>query len=1158
MNNDKFLRRNENKLPFKKVLGGVNFPKLEENILKFWHERNIFHRTESERLDSPLFMMYEGPPTANGSPGIHHVLARVFKDCIPRYKTMKGFRAIRKGGWDTHGLPVELEVEKELGLDTKQAIEKFGVEEFNKRCRQSVFRYVKEWEELTDRIGFWVDMKSAYATLTNDYIESGWWILKQLWEFTIESDQQETQRLLFKNFKVTPHCPRCVTSLSSHEVALGYKENTQDPSVYVKFKIFPGWWHTSIMDIGKKTNWRQGDKPNSYDLLFPGKEDSMDTYLLVWTTTPWTLPSNTALAINPKEDYVLIEQIGHDEKPERLILAEGVINQAIKNNYKIISRFDGADLVGLAYEPLYDVFEYEATQVDTLGSTSKDRIWRLGKGALAESISSENLVNPLLYGVVGQDFVSINEGTGVLHIAPAFGGDDYSAGKEKGLFFIQPVDLQGKFIGKYPWSGKFVKDADKDIRRNLRERGYLYRDESILHTYPFCWRCNTPLLYYAKSSWYIRTTAVKERLISANEEINWHPDHIKYGRFGEWLKNNVDWAISRERFWGTPIPIWRCEDCGNEHCIGSINEIKEMQSLKELENLGLSAEESVRDLHRPYIDKIVLVCNQCGSTMKRIPEVLDAWFDSGAMPFAQWHYPSENKNILEDGRFPADYICEAVDQTRGWFYSLHAISTLLETVTKKKISAPSYKNVICLGLIQDGKGEKMSKSKGNVIKPWSVIEKHGADALRWYLYTAAPPGNSRRFSQNLVGEAVRQFMLTLWNTYSFFVTYANIDNFHPEVPRNPKILSELDRWITSELNSLILNVTENMENYNPTEAGRRIEEFVDILSNWYIRRSRRRFWKSENDDDKLAAHATLYDCLITLTKLIAPLTPFLAEEIYQNLVKRIDLEAPESVHLAQFPEVDKSLIDLELVEATRLAMRLSSLGRSARSKAKLKVRQPLEHAFIKLRFSNEIKYWSSIKDQIEEELNVKDAKLILDPKDVARFIDMKLNMALIGPKFGSETNKVANAFALGNSSTIFEKISNGNTFKVEEYELTPEDVQIISAEIEGYSTSLEAGYMVVVETVISDRLREEGFARELIHCIQGMRRSANFNISDHIITHLIGDNIGKTLEYFSDYIKQETLSHILLIQSPEEGSHIEDVEIDGLKLSIGIKRDISN
>ena len=668
---------------FTPVPSRVSMPELDARILQYWKEKDVFRRTESDRPDAPLFMLYEGPPTANGSPGIHHVLARVFKDVICRYRTMKGYRCLRKGGWDTHGLPVELEIEKELGLSSKREIEEYGIEKFNDKCRESVFRYVKEWEALTDRIGFWVDMDDPYVTLHNDFIETGWWILKQLWD----------DGLLYEGLRGTPHCPRCETSLSSHEVALGYQENTPDPSVFVKFKVSvpaPGW----------------------------NIDQDVPTYLLAWTTTPWTLPGNTALAVDPEAEYSLVELERHGSK-ERLVLATLLLESNMRDDYAVVARLKGSDLVGTGYSPLYHPAEY--------GSEIRRFVHREGpSGANVIDLEPSDDFYPR---VVAADFVSMEDGTGIVHIAPAFGDEDLGLGREKGLAFVQPVNLRGNVTGNYPFAGKFVKDADEEIMEDLADRGLLHHRDVYRHTYPFCWRCDTPLLYYAKSSWYIRTTAHKERLVEGNSSINWYPDYIREGRFGEWLRNNVDWAISRERYWGTPIPIWQCQECNNRVCIGSLAELKVMSN-------GNGAALEDLDLHRPYVDDVLLPCpkEDCGGPMRRIPEVMDAWFDSGAMPFAQWHYPFDNPQIDEDGRFPADYICEAVDQTRGWFYSLHALATLLK-------GEPSYKNVICLGLILDSRGQKMSKHVGNVVQPDTVLDAHGADALRWYLFTASHPAN---------------------------------------------------------------------------------------------------------------------------------------------------------------------------------------------------------------------------------------------------------------------------------------------------------------------------------------------------------------------------------------------------------------------------------
>ncbi|MDP7587777.1 MAG: isoleucine--tRNA ligase, partial [Dehalococcoidia bacterium] len=736
---------------FKPVSNRVSFPDLDANVLQQWKEKDVFRRTESERPDAPLFMMYEGPPTANGSPGIHHVLARVFKDVICRYRTMKGYRVPRKGGWDTHGLPVELEVEKELGLKSKRDIEEYGIEEFNKKCRESVFRYVKEWETMTDRIGYWVDMEDPYVTLHNNYIETGWWMLKTLWD----------KDLLYQTMRGTPHCPRCVTSLSSHEVALGYRENTPDPSVFIKFKVDPA---------------ASTDKSDVLEKLGAG---NTDVFLLAWTTTPWTLPGNTGLAVDENADYSIVELEGEGGS-HRLVLAQALVSVNVTQEHKIVGTVKGSDLVGLGYTPLYHPQEF--------GSQVRRFVRRPGPGGMVTELEDTTEFAPT---TISADFVSLDDGTGIVHIAPAFGDEDLGVGREKELAFVQPVDLQGIITGNYRFAGKFVKSADKEIMEDLTERSLLFHHDIYRHTYPFCWRCDTPLLYYAKSSWYIRTSALKDDLVGGNDIINWYPDYIKDGRFGEWLRNNVDWAISRERYWGTPIPIWRCEECNHTICVGGVDELRGMAGT----NGSLNADGL--DLHRPYVDNIILDCTAEGCTgkMHRIPEVMDAWFDSGAMPFAQFHYPFENDSIDQDGRFPADYICEAVDQTRGWFYSLHALSTLLK-------GQPAYKNVICLGLILDEKGRKMSKRVGNVVEPLSVLDEHGADALRWYLFTASHPGEPRRFSGKLVSETLRKVMLTLWNVYSFFIGYAEIDKFDPsQTPADWKPENELDRWVLSELNT---------------------------------------------------------------------------------------------------------------------------------------------------------------------------------------------------------------------------------------------------------------------------------------------------------------------------------------------------------------------
>ncbi len=1047
---------------FEPVSSRVNLPQVEEKILDWWKENKTFERSVEARRGGPRFVLFEGPPTANGSPGIHHVLSRVFKDIIPRYKAMKGYYAPRWAGWDTHGLPVELEVEKQLGLSSKTEIEDYGIDNFNARCRESVFTYLKDWDALTERIGFWLDMEHPYITMDNNYIETCWWALKQMWD----------RGLIYQGYRVTPHCPRCGTSLSSHEVALGYQENTEDPSVYIKFKVVPSPFVES-----------EGQR-RLYELA-----RAKPTYLLAWTTTPWTLAGNTALAVDAGAEYAVLEG-----DKEYLILASALVEGVGLEGHKVVERVTGTELVGLYYEPLY--------KIDIRYVKEDKRAYRVIEG----------------------DFVSMEDGTGIVHIAPAYGEIDFQVGEKEGLPLVHTVELNGmvttnlvtgftpkawEYIQKsevpvtlgparrkldLPGAGKFVKDADRDIIADLKSRGLLYRSETIRHTYPFCWRCESPLLYYAKQTWYIRTTAVKESLIEGNSQINWYPEHIKYGRFGDWLENNVDWAFSRERYWGTPLPIWRCQSCGQYDCIGG---------LAELENkAGFSGLKEPVDLHRPYVDELTFDCPQCGAKMERVPEVIDCWFDSGAMPISQLHYPFEHKELFDKELKQADYICEAVDQTRGWFYSLHAISTLL-------FNRPCFKNVICLGHILDASGEKMSKARGNVVEPGAVIDKYGADALRWYFFTATPPGNVRRFSDKIVAEIARRFLLTLWNVYSFFVTYANIDRFTPGSQGVSVEESELDRWIISELNQLIADVDDGLDNYNPTAAGRKIENFVDDLSNWYVRRSRRRFWKSESDADKLAAYTTLYQCLVTLSKLLAPFTPFLAEELYQNLVCSVAPEAPESVHLADFPVADESKIAPRLSEDTRLVMRVSSLGRAARSQAGIKVRQPLAHVVVSVAGSEEQASLEQLKPQVLEELNVKD--VIVKP-----------------------INEVAK---LGGQGYVVSGLEQRMDKK------------------KGEAWFTQGAYLVAVPTEIPPELKAEGMAREVVHRLQTMRRSAGFNIADYIVTYYQGEDYMKqVIEQFADYIKQETLSRELLEGTPEEGVYTESHQLGGHEVLLGVRR----
>ncbi len=1042
---------------FREVNTKINFLQLEEDILRFWKEQGIFNKSIETREGGPHYAFYEGPPTTNGSPGVHHVLSRLYKDAVCRYKTMRGYHVPRKAGWDTHGLPVELEVESSLALTSKAQIEEYGVARFNDHCRQSAFKYIKEWEAMTERLGYWLDMEHPYITLDNSYIESCWWIAKQLWD----------RSLIYQGYKVTPHCPRCGTSLSSHEVALGYEE-VDDPSVWVKFKL----------DLTQP-----GGSETARSLL----SSTVPTYLLAWTTTPWTLPGNTALAVAPEAEYVVVES-----DKEYLILASALLGAVGMDGCKVVEKVIGGDLVGVHYEPLYNNIDIRYVKEDKRA-----------------------------YRIIGGDFVSMEEGTGIVHIAPAYGEIDFEIGGKEGLPLVHTVELNGtvttnlvtgftpksrEYIQKsevpvileparlkldLPGAGKFVKDADKDILDDLKSRGLLFRSERITHTYPFCWRCEAPLLYYAKQTWYIRSTAVKEELISGNAEINWYPDYIKHGRFGDWLENNVDWAFSRERYWGTPLNIWRCEACGTPEfptyeCVGSVDELKAQSNLS-----GLT---TPLDLHRPYVDEIAFACPKCDGRMRRVPEVIDCWFDSGAMPVAQWHYPFENEDKFKQN-FPADFICEAVDQTRGWFYSLHAISTLL-------FNRPCFKNVICLGHVVDAQGEKMSKSKGNVIDPWAVINNYGADALRWYMLVSTTGEDNHRFSTKMLEETIRKFFLTLWNTYAFFTLYANIDCFVPQPltadSDQPKAFTELDNWISSELNRLVSEVSKLMDSYNPTSATRRIEGFIDNLSNWYVRRNRRRFWKSENDADKLAAYTTLHQCLVTLSKLLAPFVPFIAEELYQNLFRSVNPEARESVHLTDFPIADETKINDKLNSDVGLAMKISSLGRAARAKAGIKVRQPLDKALVGVETEGEKKALKSLATGVMEEINVKQLVILSKAKEQGEF----------------------------------------------------------PSNMPDYSVTNDARYWVAISTELTPELIAEGVSRELVRHLQNMRRNAKFDITDHIITYYQTKEplIKQVINTFADYIKQETLSQDLIDGLLPDGAHGEKHRISNSEVSLAIKK----
>ncbi len=1055
---------------FKSVSANVDVQKVEQEQLDFWHRQDIFHKTMYQREDGPRYVFYEGPPTANGHPGTHHVLARAFKDMFPRYKAMTGHYVLRKGGWDTHGLPVEIEVEKQLGINHKHEIEEYGIAAFNQACKESAMSYIKEWEDLTERIAFWVDTDQAYVTFTNDYIQSVWWILRQFWD----------QNLLYQGYKVVPYCPRCGTPLSSHEVNLGYKDDTSDPSVFVRFQV-------------------------------KGEED---TFFLVWTTTPWTLPGNVALAVGTEVDYVKVRGTNASGNPETLILAEALREKALgshSEDYEVVEHIKGSNLTGMHYEPLYAFLPVEQDYA---------------------------------YVVTGE-FVSTEDGTGIVHIAPAFGADDMDVGKKYNLPVLMTVNEEGAFIPEVtPWADVWVKDADPQIEKELDSRGLLYRTGRYLHTYPFCWRCDTPLLYYARPTWYIRTTDRRDALVGLNQTINWVPEHIRDGRFGNWLENNVDWALGRERYWGTPLPVWICDnpDCEHMHCIGGVAELSEQTG----------QDQSSLDLHRPYVDDVTWACPECGGrgTMRRVPELIDVWFDSGAMPVAQWGYPYENKDMFKT-QFPADYICEAIDQTRGWFYSLHAISTLL-------FDSVSYKNCLCLGHILDEKGAKASKSKGNVVDPWLVLDAYGADAFRWYMYTASPPGDSRRFSIDLVGQSFRAFWLTLWNTYTFFVTYANLDGFNPleaSIPIAER--SQLDRWVLSELHTLVKGVTESYETYDVTGATRPIEKFVGDLSNWYVRRSRSRFWRSENDQDKAAAYLTLYEVLITVAKLLAPAMPFLADELYRNLVGSVDASAPESVHLVDWPQADESKVDNALMDEMRLVMRLVSLGHSARNEAGVKVRQPLARVSYSVP-GTQSGVVHSYANLIADELNVKQVDLLDHAEEVVTYALNPLPKVL-GPKYGADFPKLQKILREGDATSVAQSLIKGEPVTVRynggEATVTAEEVEVLRKPASGYAVAEDAGLLAALDVTLTDVLVEEGLAREFIRRVQTLRKEADFNVDDHIHTeYAASPRLAQAVKNFRDVIRTETLSDVLTGSDSAVGAHSESYEFDGETLMLALRR----
>jgi isoleucyl-tRNA synthetase len=1028
---------------FRPVDPAQSFPELEEKILARWRERDVFHESIRRREGAERFVFYEGPPTANGRPGSHHVLSRVFKDIFPRYKTMRGYQVPRKAGWDCHGLPVELEIERELGLSSKHDIEKYGVAEFNARCRDSVLTYIDEWNRLTERIGFWIDTDDAYFTLTNDYVESVWWSLSEVWR----------RGLLYRGHKVVPYCPRCGTALSSHEVAQGYRD-VVDPSVYVRFPV-------------------------------RGSEEFDGVALLGWTTTPWTLVSNAALAVAPDVDYV----VARTADDEHLILAEPLVERVLGEDAAVERRMKGSELAGLSYEPPFP--------------------WISDYGEKGHT-------------VLEADFVTTDDGTGIVHTAIAFGEDDFQLGQRYGLKVQNPVREDGTFDERVEaFAGKFVKDADPEIVEALRESGRLLREEGYEHAYPHCWRCGTPLLYYAKASWYVKTTAVRDQMLAENEKISWYPEHIKHGRFGDWLANNVDWALSRERYWGTPLPVWTC-DGGHEVCVGSRAELERL------------AGDVPDDLHKPYIDDVVFPCADCGEEMRRVPEVIDAWWDSGSMPFAQWHGPFENGELFAE-RFPADYICEALDQTRGWFYSLLAVSTLL-------YGQSSYRTVLCLGLILDTEGQKMSKSRGNVVVPWDVLERHGADAFRWYYFTSKQPWDGYRFSLETVGESVRQFMLTLWNTYGFHVLYANANGVESF---DEPVLADLDRWVLSRLQHTIQAVTDRLDDYDTTTAGRTINTFIEDLSNWYVRRSRRRFW-----DGDPAAFYTLHTCLVEVSKLLAPFTPFIADEIYDNLDG-----SEASVHLCDFPTGRSGWRDLELERHVDVLREAIELGRAGRAHAKVKVRQPLPEAIV-VAAGDERAAIERFEEQLLDELNVKRVRFVSEAEELGRW-ELKPNYRTLGPRFGKDMPQAAAAVAALDAQSVAATLRDGGTVGLavngHDHELTADDVQLVLQPLEGYQVERSGTHAVALNLELDDALRREGLAREAVRSIQEARKNAGLEVSDRIRLTLGGDpELLAAIREHEEYVAGETLA--VEVNYRDGAVSGDTVKIDGRELSIGLER----
>ena len=1049
---------------YKKVSTNLNFVEREKQTEKFWRDNDIFKKSMDSRKEGETYTFYDGPPTANGKPHIGHVLTRVIKDMIPRYQTMKGHMVPRKAGWDTHGLPVELEVEKKLGLNGKEQIEEYGMEPFIKQCKESVWKYKGMWEDFSGTVGFWADMDNPYVTYDDNFIESEWWALKTIWD----------KKLLYKGFKIVPYCPRCGTPLSSQEVAQGYK-SVKERSAIVRFKV-----------VGE------------------------DAYFLAWTTTPWTLPSNVALCVNPNDTYIKVKANDGYTYYIAEALADNVLGKLATDDapaYEVLETMKGADLERKEYEPLYDCAKQVADKQRKKG-----------------------------FYVTCDTYVTMSDGTGIVHIAPAFGEDDANVGRKYELPFVQFVNDKGEMTEETPFAGLFVKKADPEVLKDLDAKGQLFDAPKFEHDYPHCWRCDTPLIYYARESWFIKMTAVKDDLVANNNTVNWIPKSIGEGRFGNWLENVQDWGISRNRYWGTPLNIWECCDCGCQESIGSRAELAERSG---------NPDDAKVELHRPYIDKVTFKCKECGGTMKRVPEVIDCWFDSGAMPFAQHHYPFENKELFEQ-QFPADFISEAVAQTRGWFYSLMAESTLL-------FNKAPYKNVIVLGHVQDENGQKMSKSKGNAVDPFEALEKYGADAIRWYFYINSAPWLPNRFHGKAVEEGQRKFMGTLWNTYAFYVLYAEIDQFDPtKYTLDYDKLSVMDKWLLSKMNSMVKAVDDNLGNYRIPEAARALDDFVDEMSNWYVRRSRERFWAKDMPQDKINAYMTLYTALVTVAKAAAPMIPFMTEDIYQNLVRSVDKSAKESIHLCDFPKVNEAHIDKELEENMERVLKIVVLGRACRNKSNIKNRQPIGKMFVKAGFELP----EFFKEIITEELNIKEVEFTEDVRAFTSY-SFKPQLRTVGPKYGKFLGKIKEALANLDGNAAMDKINAGEPltfdFDGNEVVLEKEDLLIDMAQVEGYVSESEGNVTVVLDTNLSEELIEEGFVREVISKIQTMRKEAGFEVMDKIIVNVdkntkIEDIINNNL----DEIKSEVLAE--KIEFGKMSGYGKEWNINGENVSLGVEK----